>query len=138
MPVARNLRLFSIAYVRVRSSHRRCAIKKGVLKISQNSLENTCARVSFLVKLLACWPEVFFCESCEISKNTSSTEHLWTTASDGFITGNIITELHYSSVTSVMTEWERSDGRNWMLVHQHKERWRLGISLWQTISRMVT
>ena len=45
------------------------------LEISQNSQENTCASVSFLIKLQA------FCEFCEISKNTFFTEHLWTTAS---------------------------------------------------------
>ena len=31
----------------------RCSIKWVFLKISQNSLENTCARVSFLIKLQA-------------------------------------------------------------------------------------
>ena len=36
-----------------RSSHRRCSIKRVFLKISQNSHENTCARVSFLIKLEA-------------------------------------------------------------------------------------
>ena len=35
---------------------RRCSVKKVFLEISQNSQENTCARVSF--------------EFCEISKNT--------------------------------------------------------------------
>ena len=52
------------------------------LEISQNSQENTCARVSFLTKLQACRPEacnfikketltqVFSCEICEISTNT--------------------------------------------------------------------
>ena len=34
-----------------RSSHRRCSIKKVFLKTSQNQQENTCARVSLLVKL---------------------------------------------------------------------------------------
>ena len=34
-----------------RNSHRRCSIKKVFLEISQNSQENTCARVSFLIKL---------------------------------------------------------------------------------------
>ena len=48
--------------------------KKAVLEISQNSQENTCARVCFLVKL-------FFCEFSEISKNTFFTEHLRMTAS---------------------------------------------------------
>ena len=56
------------------------AATKGVLfktvflEISQKSQENTCARVSFLIRLQAC-------EFCEISKNTFLTEHLWTTAS---------------------------------------------------------
>ena len=34
----------------VRSSHRRCSMKKMFLKISKNSQENNCARVSFLIK----------------------------------------------------------------------------------------
>ena len=34
-----------------RSSHRRCSIKKELLKILQNSQGNTCAKVSFLTKL---------------------------------------------------------------------------------------
>ena len=46
--------------------------KKVFLKISQNSQENTCARVSFLIKLQA-WGH-------PISKNTFFTEHPWTTA----------------------------------------------------------
>ena len=33
--------------------------------------------------------QVFSCESCEISKNTFFTEHLWTTASGGLATRNI-------------------------------------------------
>ena len=32
----------------------RCSAKKVFQKISQNSRENTCARVSFLIKLQAC------------------------------------------------------------------------------------
>ena len=60
------------------------------LEISQNSQENTCARVSFWIKLRA-WAcnfikketlaQVSSYELCEISKNTSFTERLWTTAS---------------------------------------------------------
>ena len=37
------------------------------LEISQNSQENTCARVSIKKETLA---QMFFCEFCEISKNT--------------------------------------------------------------------
>ena len=62
--------------------------KKMFLKISINLQENTCARVSFLIKLLACnfikretLAQVFSCEFWEISKNTLFTKHLWTTAS---------------------------------------------------------
>ena len=51
-------------------------MKKVFLEISQNSQENTCARVSFLIKL-----QVFSCEFCEISKNAFHIEHLRTTAS---------------------------------------------------------
>ena len=35
----------------VSSSHWRCSVKKVFLEISQNSQENTCARISFLIKL---------------------------------------------------------------------------------------
>ena len=44
-------------------------LEKVFREISQNSQENTCARVSFLIKLQAA------------SKNTFFTENLWTTAS---------------------------------------------------------
>ena len=40
---------------RDRSSHQRCSVKKVFLEISQNSQENTCARVYFLIKLQACF-----------------------------------------------------------------------------------
>ena len=33
-----------------RSSHRRCSMKKGVLKNFTKFTENTCARASFLIK----------------------------------------------------------------------------------------
>ena len=55
-----------------------CFVKKVFLEISQNSQENTCVRVSFLIKLQtqACnfikketLLQVFSCEFCEICKN---------------------------------------------------------------------
>ena len=64
--------------------------KKVFLKIPQNSQENTCARVSLIMKLQAqacnfikkeTLVLVFDCEFCEISKNTCFTEHLWMNAS---------------------------------------------------------
>ena len=66
-------------------------MKKVFLEISQNSQEKTCARDSFLIKLqaLACGnfiqkealAQVFYCEFCEYSKNTSFTKYLRETAS---------------------------------------------------------
>ena len=53
-------------------------MKKVLLKISQNSQENTCSRVSFLMKLQAkaCYfikketlVQVISCEFCEFFKN---------------------------------------------------------------------
>ena len=70
--------------------------KEVFLKISQNSQENTCARVSFLIKLQASGLQLyqketlaqgFSCESCEISIDTFFTEHLWMTASSISIAG---------------------------------------------------
>ena len=64
-----------LLYIYWRSRHQRCSIKKVFLKISQNSQENTCARVTFLIKLQASacnfikkatLAQVFSCEFCEI------------------------------------------------------------------------
>ena len=60
-----------------------------VLKISENSQENTYARVSLLIKLQASRnflkketrAEVFPCEFWETFKSNLFTEHLWVTAS---------------------------------------------------------
>ena len=65
------------------------------LKISQNSQENTRARISLLIKLPeACnfikketLAQVFSFEFCEIFKNTFFTEHIWATASRILKTG---------------------------------------------------
>ena len=70
---------------------KRCSIKKMFWKISQNSLESTCSRVSFLIKLQAkscnfiekeTLEQVFSRQFCEIFKNTLFTEHVWVIASD--------------------------------------------------------
>ena len=63
----------------------RCSVKKVFFEISRNSQENTCARVSFLIKLQASatglslsasgretQAQVFSCEFFGISKNTLS------------------------------------------------------------------
>ena len=65
-------------------------MKKGILEILQNSQENNCARVFFLVRLQAqtcnfikkeTLAQVFSYEVCKISKNTFFTKHVWATAS---------------------------------------------------------
>ena len=62
------------------SRYQRCSTRKGVLKISQNSQETTCARVcNFIEKETL--PQVLSCEFSEILKNRFITEHLQTTAS---------------------------------------------------------
>ena len=67
--------------------------EKVFLEIWQNSHENTCSRVSFLIKLPEAsnfinketLAQVFSCEFCEISQNTFFTENLWTTASNIYL-----------------------------------------------------
>ena len=61
-----------------RISHRRLYIKNVFLQISQNSQENTCARVSSLRDFIT---GIFSCEFSEICKTTFLTKHLWATAS---------------------------------------------------------
>ena len=67
-----------LSYQGVKAVVRRCSVKKEFLEISQNSQENTCVRISFLIKLKAkacnfikkeTLTQVFPCEFCEISKN---------------------------------------------------------------------
>ena len=72
--------LFLDIYIIFRSSRPEEFCKKVFLEISKDSQENTCARVSFLIKLQAACnfikketlAQVFSCEFCEISKNTYS------------------------------------------------------------------
>ena len=65
-----------------RSSHRRCFERKVFLAISENLHENTCASVSFLIKLQASVSEKRESGTfCEVSKNNFFTEHHWVTAS---------------------------------------------------------
>ena len=90
------------------------SIKKVFLKIVQFSQENTCARVSLLIKLQASGnfiasgcnclkketpAQVFSCEFCKIFKNSFFTKHLWMTASVHFNLISIrirVTEFHCS------------------------------------------
>ena len=72
---------FSVWYKQwiIEAVAQRCSVKMVFLEIPQNSQKNTCARVSFLIKLQeACnfikketLAQGFSCEFCGISKNTS-------------------------------------------------------------------
>ena len=61
-------------------------VKKVFLEISQNSQENTCARVSFLIKLQAppatllkkrLWHRCFPVNFAKVLRTAFSIEHLW-------------------------------------------------------------
>ena len=64
---------------------RRCSVKKMFLEISQNSQENTCVRVSFLIKLQAWgpllkkrpWHRCFPVDFAKSLRTPFFTEHLW-------------------------------------------------------------
>ena len=61
------LRLSTVQITRSRSSRPEVFCKKVFLKISQNSQENTCARVSFFNKETL--EQMFSCEFCDIFKS---------------------------------------------------------------------
>ena len=75
------------------------------LEISQNSQENICARDSFFKKVAGLikkeTPEqMFFCELCEISKNTFFTKHLRKTASE---------YSYYNEIVAILVLKSRAD-----------------------------
>ena len=53
-------------HIKYRSNHWRCSIKRGAPKISHNSQKNTCARVSFSIKLQG--------EACNFIKKETQTQ----------------------------------------------------------------
>ena len=67
-----------------RSNHRRCSVKKDVLRNFTKFTGKHLYHSLFFNKVAgrkATLAQVFFCEFCEISINTFFTEHLWATAS---------------------------------------------------------
>ena len=80
----------SMKYLKSDAANRGVLSKKVFLRILQNSQENTCARVPFLIKFQASafntnkkeiLAKVFPCEFCKNFKTTFFPEHLWRTAS---------------------------------------------------------
>ena len=45
--------LLQLHFLHTEAVVQRCSVKKGVLKLLQNSQENNCARISFILKLQA-------------------------------------------------------------------------------------
>ena len=64
-----------------RSRHRRCSIKKGVLKHFANLTGKRLYQGLFFNKVAGPQAQVFFCKICKIFKNNFFTEHFRTTAS---------------------------------------------------------
>ena len=108
---ADNWKVFNYAYnVKVEKAIRRCSVKKLFLEISQNSQENTCARVSFLIKLQAApatllkkrlWHRCFPVNFAKFLRTPFLTEHLrWLLILDNVLTylqGNL--ELNFIDTT---------------------------------------
>ena len=90
---------------------RRCSVKKVFLEISQNSPENTCARVSFLIKLRAsacnfikkeALAQVFFCEFYEICENTFS--YKTTPVAASFLNTSLVSISVFSLYEDILTK----------------------------------
>ena len=114
----------------------RCSVKKVFLEISQNSKENTCARVSFLIKLQvsACssikketLEQVFSCEICEIFKNTSfPTEHLRWLLLDTYSWINVIMSvLYFKCFLKQKTLYDWRELKNISVIEYHSDNPRL-------------
>ena len=86
-----------------------CSVKKVFLEILQNSQENTCARVSFLIKLQAglqkkeTLAQVFSCEFCEIFKNNFG-RSLLRLVIEGFKNGHIKFEWTKTALCFFLTK----------------------------------
>ena len=69
----------SVDKIFVKSSHRRCSVRKGVLRnFAKFTGKYLCQSLFFKKETVA---HVFSCEFSKISKNNFFTEYLWTTAS---------------------------------------------------------
>ena len=74
------------SYWEIEAVVRRCSVEQVFLKISQNSQENTCPRVSFLLKLQAppatllkkrIWSRCFPVNFAKFLRTTFFIEHIW-------------------------------------------------------------
>ena len=76
-------RSLNCAFVSIETVAQRCSVKKVFLEILQNSLEKTCARVSFFNKVAATllkkrlWHRCFPVNLAKFPRTRFFTEHLW-------------------------------------------------------------
>ena len=98
--------IFFIYYTLFRNSRSEVFFKKAIQKISQNSHENICVGVSFLIKLqtglqlyLKETPtQALFSEFCEIFTTSIFTEHLWWLLLPLFYKNNFIRARSWSLI----------------------------------------
>ena len=91
--------LISLVNFRIyRSSHRRCSIRKGVLRNFAKFTRNHLCQSPFFNKVAGPGLQLYLKETlaqvCEISKNPFSTEHLGTTTSECIKLINIFLHPH--------------------------------------------
>ena len=100
------------------------------LEISQYSRENTCARLSSLIKLQSSaskfikketLAQVFSCEFCEISKNIFFSEYLWATASGLPIYASVYCSFTVNMRPLFRMHWEQMGLAIW--IKDDKTRW---------------
>ena len=115
-------------------------LKKVFLEISQNSQENNCARLSFLIELQA-WDcketlaEMFSSEMCKISKNIFFTEHLRTTASEFLI--NLKSHFHKQQLSNEcrirrsICQQKWSEARIWTATSSKMEHFVIIVNGWK-------
>ena len=100
------------AIQRRRSSHLRCFMKNGVLKnFTKFRVKHLCQSLlsNIMLQALGTLTQVISYEFCKNIKNTSFTEHLWTTASSvfGTVTNNyyrdFMAKIVYSSIKEILS-----------------------------------
>ena len=86
--VKKSLKITREEFLHSRSSHRRCSVRKSVLRNFAKFTGKHQPQSLYFNKVAACnfikietQAQLFPCEFCETSKNTFFTEHAWATAS---------------------------------------------------------
>ena len=108
------------------------------LEISRYSRENTCARLSSLIKLQSSASRfikketlaLFSCELCEISKNIFFSEHLWTTPSGLPIYPSVYCSFTVNMRPLFRMHWEQMGLAIWIKDDKTRLLWPLPTLHW--------